>query len=108
MISLTELIERAELGMDDTTKLLESIAEAVNCDALSDFAKSHISYEDALEVAQSDDQFYDDFMPRSDEPIVDAIIAAPKDTVYSLVFSHPDTATAILNELLYYRDKGLI
>ena len=108
MISLTELIERAELGMDDTTKLLESIAEAVNCDALSDFAKSHISYEDALEVAQSDDQFYDDFMPRSDEPIVDAIIAAPKDTVYSLVFSHPDTATAILNELLYYRDKGRI
>jgi hypothetical protein len=108
VISLTELIERAELGMDDTTKLLESIAEAVNCDALSDFAKSHISYEDALEVAQSDDQFYDDFMPRSDEPIVDAIIAAPKDTVYSLVFSHPDTATAILNELLYYRDKGRI
>jgi hypothetical protein len=108
VIDLTTLIERAELGMDDTKELLESIAEAVNCDALSDFAKAHISYEHALEVVQSDDQFYDDFMPKSDEPIIDAVIAAPKDTVYSLVFSHPDTATAILNELLYYRNKGRI
>ena len=108
MIDLTTLIERAELGMDDTKELLESIAEAVNCDALSDFAKSHISYEDALEIVQSDDHFYDEFMPKSDESIIDAIVAAPKDTVYSIVFSKPDTATAILNELLYYRDKGRI
>ena len=94
--------------MDDTKELLESIAEAVNCDALSGFAKSHISYEDALQVVQSDDQFYDDFMPKSEEPIIDAIIVAPKDVAYSLVFSHPDTATEILNELLYYRNKGRI
>lgn len=108
MIDLTTLIERAELGMDDTLELLESIAEAVNCDALSDFAKSYVSYEDALQVVQSCDQFYEDFMPRSDEPIIDAIVAAPKDAVYSLVFGSPETATAILNELLYYRDKGRI
>jgi hypothetical protein len=108
VINLTTLIERAELGLDDTLELLESIAEAVNCDALSDFAKSHISYEHALEVVQSDDQFYDDFMPKSDEPIIDAIVATPKDTAYSLVYGSPETATAILNELLYYRDKGRI
>ena len=94
--------------MDETKDLLESMSEALTSDVLSDFAKSHISYEDALEIVQSDDHFYDEFMPKSDESIIDAIVAAPKDTVYSIVFSEPDTATAILNELLYYRDKGRI
>jgi hypothetical protein len=108
MISLTELIERAQLSMSQTMELLESVAEVLPNDALYDFAKSHISYEDALEVVQSNDHFYDDFMPKSDEPITDAITAAPKDTVYSLVYTAPDTATTILNELLYYRDKGRI
>ena len=94
--------------MDETKDLLESISEALTSDVLSDFVKCNISYEDALEIVQSDDHFYDEFMPKSDESIIDAIIAAPKDTVYSIVFSKPDTATAILNELLYYRDKGRI
>ena len=94
--------------MDETKDLLESISEALTSDVLSDFVKCNISYEDALEIVQSDDHFYDEFMPKSDELIIDAIVAAPKDTVYSIVFSKPDTATAILNELLYYRDKGRI
>ena len=94
--------------MDETKDLLESISEVLTSDVLSDFVKCNISYEDALEIVQSDDHFYDEFMPKSDESIIDAIVAAPKDTVYSIVFSKPDTATAILNELLYYRDKGRI
>jgi hypothetical protein len=102
------VIDLTELSMDETKDLLESISEALTSDVLSDFVKCNISYEDALEIVQSDDHFYDEFMPKSDESIIDAIVAAPKDTVYSIVFSKPDTATAILNELLYYRDKGRI
>jgi hypothetical protein len=102
------VIDLTELSMDETKDLLESISEALTSDVLSDFVKCNISYEDALEIVQSDDHFYDEFMPKSDESILDAIVAAPKDTVYSIVFSKPDTATAILNELLYYRDKGRI
>lgn len=102
------MIDLTELSMDETKDLLESISEVLTSDVLSDFVKCNISYEDALEIVQSDDHFYDEFMPKSDESIIDAIVAAPKDTVYSIVFSKPDTATAILNELLYYRDKGRI
>ena len=102
------MIDLTELSMDETKDLLESISEVLTSDVLSDFVKCNISYEDALEIVQSDDHFYDEFMPKSDESIIDAIVAAPKDTVYSIVFSEPDTATAILNELLYYRDKGRI
>ena len=102
------MIDLTELSMDETKDLLESISEVLTSDVLSDFVKCNISYEDALEIVQSDDHFYDEFTPKSDESIIDAIVAAPKDTVYSIVFSKPDTATAILNELLYYRDKGRI
>ena len=102
------MIDLTELNMDETEHLLESISEALTNNRLSDFIKSHISYEDALEVVQSDDHFYDEFMPQSDELIIDAIVANPKDTVYSLVFSEPVTATTILNELLYYRKQGRI
>ena len=107
-MSLVDIIVRANLSATEQSALLDGLVDYFDRDALSDFVKSHISYEDALQVVQSDDQFYDDFMPKSDEPITDAIVAAPKDVAYSLVFSHPNAASQLFEELLYYRNKGRI
>ena len=108
LTELTELIECAKLDSHDSMELLETISEALPKDVLSDFVKSNISYYDALEVVQTDDQFYVDFMERTEDLAIDEVVTNPKDLVYSLVYDHPDVASSILNELIYYRNKGRI
>ena len=108
-MNLAELTSRASLDNTEQTELLDDLREQVlNEDVLVSFVRSNISYDDALEVAQSNDQFYVDFMERTEDFVIDEVVASPKDLVYSLVYDHPDVATSILNELIYYRNKGRI
>ena len=98
----------------EASQVLEEFADCIDSDVLSEFVCSQISYEDALNIAMSDDSFTESFM--SKDSLFDADYASiasfiekvPKDMAYYLVYISADSASAMLDELMYYREQGVI
>lgn len=112
MISLTELITRADLEFAESAELLETLAGVLPEHIISAFAKSHIAYDDAVNIAVADDSFFDEFLEHNRlEPYKLATLVTQdslKDFAYNLVHTHSGHATELFEELLYYRNKGVI
>ena len=75
------------------------------------FARESITQEDAEAIALSNKYFINDYVERGNlsmELVALAITNHPEQLAHHLTYSEPVLATQLLEELLYYRDKGRI
>lgn len=77
----------------------------------SDFAKQHITQEDAEVIALSNKYFISDYVENGNlsmELATLAITAHLEHLAHHLAVSEPTLATQLLDELLYWREQGRI
>jgi hypothetical protein len=79
--------------------------------AIEQFSRVNIPYEAACDVALSNDSFIPALLEHNDlQPYQIAALACNdiSNVVDNLVNTHPNEASSIFEELLYYRNKGRI
>ena len=95
---------------DDLMDFIEDLFTEFGLDMQS-FVLHRISYYDALDVVQSDDQFIDDaeeyIQHDVNRPIIPSEDQVPK-LAYNLVFTEPTIASKLYDELTYYKSLGRI
>jgi len=108
-------VEQTEFYSEsDEQAYLEYIFEHSPYTDIEQFVQSNISYEAALTVAQSDDQFIEDAIDYiEDSPVftskfIDPNTTEPNKLAYILAYEYPGYASELLNELLYYRERNRI
>ncbi len=86
-------------------KLLEDIIEIL---VLNIKPSELVSYEDAVEIVKSNPEFAEDLSMNDDE-ISNSITSDNANNIaYKLASGNPTVATALLEELLYWRTKNSI
>ena len=111
---LIDNIKQANLSETEALALMNELTSVFSESTIATFVNENISYDDALNVAMSDDAFSDSFVSRdalsaSDvAEIAELVAAATDDIVYYLVNYHSDAASSIFKELKFYRSKGII
>lgn len=111
---MNQFIEQYEamctsITKDEEIELVEHILDNSIHTSIEDFAKSHINYFDALEIAQSDDYFASAALEYLDNRDLLPVKLPPLNKLaYNLVYDNPTEATNLLEELLYYRSLGRI
>ena len=91
--------------------LLNLAARFSSGKAIEQFSRVNIPYEAACDIALSDDSFIPAILEHNAlEPyqIASLVCEDTSDVVYNLVNSHPNEASQLFEELLYYRDQGRI
>ena len=113
------LFQLVEAYYDTTSVPYEDEQEALNMifegsdfiTGREEFARKHITQEDAEAIALSNKYFISDYVANNSlsmELIASAITEHPEHLAYHLAYSEPTLATQLLEELLYYRAQGRI
>ena len=118
-----QLIDELCSTPEDEQALLEYIFEnSSNKAAREDFVQANISYLDALDIVQSNDNYpidAEDFLLNhgsscNDYSFIDRFVQAVETSStierlsYFLAYSSPELATKLLEELIHYLKKGRI
>lgn len=107
---LMEGDEDLPLSLEHLINFIDDLFEEFGLDKQS-YALENISYYDALDVVQSDDQFIEDaeeyIQHDADRPIMPSEDQVPK-LAYNLVFTEPTIASKLYDELTYYKSLGRI
>ena len=99
------------ISAEDELELINHILDKSSNTNLEEFAIANISYDDALTLVQSDDSFTGDaiyWLSNQPNGISEAAFGTPDSTdelAYSLAYTYPEAGTALLDELLEYRNK---
>lgn len=113
------LYQLVQVFYDTTSVTHEDEQEALNvifeCSDFilhrQDFAKQHITQDDAENIALSNESFISDYFEHNELPeeLINSIIAEHSTKLAnSLAISEPAAATELLNELFYWRKQGRI
>ena len=104
--------DTTSVSYEDEQEALDSIFECSDFILhREDYAKQHITQEDAEAIALSNKYFISDYLENHKSPIeiiASTVIAHPVDLAHHLAVSEPATATQLLDELLYWRKQGRI
>ena len=100
-----ELLDSASITEEQEREFIDHIFNESDYTTAEEFAIKNISYYEALSIAQADDQFEADATEYIEG--IDAI-ALPEASklAYHLAYTNTEYGITLLNELLYYRDKG--
>ncbi len=75
----------------------------------NEYCKQHIDLEDAAIIAATNPKALAYWREHADDSVVtDFVIDRPEVLAQHLAVSHPHLATQLLDELLYWRDKGRV
>lgn len=92
---------------DDLIELADYVLAHVSPDTRTEYYMDHISQSDAADVAFADESVCEGYF--ESHPLGSELILRNlpiKELAYHLVFTEPDKATQLLDELLYYRTKS--
>ena len=97
------------------SELIQHIFDGSSYTSVEEFTTANISYDDALELVQSDDQFTSDatdYLSNQPNGLSDAVMddlqvsdKSVTDLAYTLAYDHPELGSKLLTELLYYRNQ---
>ena len=102
-----ELVEQTGIAAEQESELIDHILESsVNTDE-DEFIQSNLTYDDALEFVQQSDEFTQDCIDHLERCCIPVRINTDsiKSLSYRLAYEDTEQGTALLNELLYYRDN---
>ena len=104
--------DTTSVSYEDEQEALDSIFECSDFILhREDYAKQHITQEDAEAIALSNKYFISDYLRNntiSPSLLASGITEHPEHFSYYLAMSEPTIATKLLEELLYWREQGRI
>lgn len=92
---------------EDLIALADHVLELVDTNTRTQYYMNSISSSDAADVAFANEAICEDYF--ESHPLGSKLVLRNlpiKELAYHLVFTEPEKATQLLNELLYYRTNG--
>ena len=107
--AIDQSVELADnYSLTDEDDLLNHIFNTSPYQSKDEFVLANLSYHDAMEFAQSHEDFIEDSIYHLDSigklPI--STNHSPAELAYHLAYEDMEIGTALLDELLYYRNRG--